>query len=274
MWAALRFLHSETGCPACGSADTKLVKRKYIVTSLYECLNCSLRFRVPKDTVSQNKDFYQERYTAGFTTDCPNDDDLARLKETGFRGSVKDFSVYIEVLQAIGLPLGASVLDFGASWGYGSWQLGQAGFRVFSYEISIPRSRYAAEKLGCNTIGDIYQLPTKVDCFFSAHVIEHLPDPNILWKSARAVLKPEGVLVLFLPNGDPSRERNAHYHQIWGQVHPLVLTPRALDVLAARNGFVGRSYSSPYNLEEIKGGSSGQVGGNELLYIGQQNDGT
>ncbi len=69
-----------------------------------------------------------------------------------FAGTEKERSTYLKVIQAAGIRPGMGVLDFGCSWGYGRWQLRQAGYKVLSYEISSPRSRCAESMLGCTLI--------------------------------------------------------------------------------------------------------------------------
>jgi SAM-dependent methyltransferase len=189
------------------------------------------------------------------------------LKSASFAGSAKDYSGYIGVLCAAGLEAGSTIFDFGCSWGYGSWQLSMAGYRVFSYEVSHPRARYAAEKLDCR-LATPQELKEKVDCFFAAHVIEHLTNPRSLWEIARDVVKPGGKVVLFLPNGEPRREQvYPAYHKIWGQVHPLLLSPLALTRMGELFGFSVRCYSSPYDVKEIAGQAPGQQTGDELLVL-------
>lgn len=243
-------------CPSCQSPRVTLVRRKFVVTSLWSCDICGLRFRLPRDNDDEAEDFYQDKYSEGFTTSCPSDGDLAHLMATGFRGSNKDFRSYIEVLRAIGLA-GASVLDFGSSWGYGSWQMSRAGFKVYSYEISRPRAAYAREKLQCNVTGDVDALPERVQCMFSAHVIEHLPNPNLIWEVAQRVLTPDGTIVCFCPNGDPGMEAvlsQAGYDLWWGKVHPLMITPKFLQHESRQHGFQPVVYSSPYLPQEVSAG--------------------
>jgi len=228
-------------------------------------------FRVPKNTEQHGKDFYQRRYRQGFTTDCPTDVELEHHVANSFRGTEKDYTLYIEIIKAAGLRHGEIIFDFGCSWGYGSWQFAQAGFRVYSYEISVPRARYAKEKLGCTILSKTEEIPEKADCFFSAHVIEHLPNPKILWETALQVLKPDGLIVLFMPNGEPSRAiSDRDYHKLWGQVHPLFLSADALASIAKRNGFVGYSYSSPYDLLKISHAEPDQLSGEELLFLARR----
>lgn len=261
-------------CPACTSFNTSLVRRKYFVTSLWECQSCGLRFRVPKDDASESIDFYQAEYSAGFTTDCPSDDVLALLIAKKFSDSGKDFTGYIDVLRAIGMQNGDSLLDFGASWGYGSWQFRDAGFRVLSSEVSKPRAAFARTKLSCEMVESIDNLHEPVKCLFSAHVIEHLPNPNLIWEVAQKVLTGNGFVVCFCPNGEPARELTlgvGRYDLAWGKVHPMLITPRYIQNICASYGFEARLYSSPYNMSEISNWkASDQITGDELCVVARR----
>jgi SAM-dependent methyltransferase len=269
LWAGSRFINADTSCPACSEAETVLLRRKYGVTALYRCPSCDVLFRVPKPSPEKEVQFYQCDYEFGFETHCPTADELTRLKRSRFAGLGRGcFSDYIAVLRAIRLDPGSSVFDFGCSWGYGSWQLRHAGYRVYSFEVSRARARYAVEKLECELCPPD-KLPEKVDCFFAAHVIEHLTNPRELWERARDVIKPAGKLVLFLPNGEPSGEAlHRGYHQLWGRDHPLLLTPLALTRMGELYGFSVRCYSSPYDIQEIAKGEAGKLTGEELLIVG------
>jgi 2-polyprenyl-3-methyl-5-hydroxy-6-metoxy-1,4-benzoquinol methylase len=250
-----------------------LVKRKALVTALWECNACALRFRVPKGTLEEADRFYQTAYSEGFTTEMPSASQLADLLSRSFRSTEKDYSRYIDVLGALGLSAGNSILDFGCSWGYGSWQLEKAGFRVHSYEVSRPRAEYARTRLGCHVVNSLTDLLDPVDCLFAAHVIEHLPDPNVIWRAAEQVLRRSGVLVCFAPNGNPELEvvyGKTTYHRLWGQVHPLLLTPRAVIAMAQRYGYRYLVQSAdcdrPYNLDALRAGRQlDSLLGSELL---------
>ena len=241
-----------------------------MVTALWRCNQCRLMFRVPKPAPAETERYYQKQYREGFTTDCPDPEQLRRLIESGFRGSAKDYSAYEAVLTAIGLVPGHSIYDFGCSWGYGSWQLRRAGFDVYSYEVSAPRSRYAVSQLGCRMVPP-GEMNTLVDCFFSAHVIEHLPNPRLIFSTAERLVRPGGWLVLFMPNGDPSLEPGMPaYHRLWGEAHPLLMSAEALAIMSSAHGFDGRTYSSPYDISLISGRHPGSVSGGELACIAQR----
>jgi hypothetical protein len=258
-------------CPFCESPNAKLLQRKGLVTSLLECESCGLRFRIPKDDAQSLMKYYQEDYRKGFTTSLPDDATLSALVSSGFANSEKDFSQYIAVLHAAGLKRGDSILDFGCSWGYGSWQLTRAGFWVLSYEVSAPRAAFAREKLGCNVVSSLAEVKSGVKCFFSSHVIEHLPDPKIFGDAALSVLCSDGMVVCFCPNGDPASTWSTHYSDLWGKHHPLVLTPAFLRVMMTRYGFVPFFFSDPYELQAISRRSSdGVMSGEELCMVAYQ----
>jgi SAM-dependent methyltransferase len=230
-------------------------------------------FRVPKSNSARDAAFYGRQYQEGFTTDCPSDRQLTTLKQTAFRKSEKDYGAYIEVLKAAGLRPGNTLFDFGCSWGYGSWQFRQAGFRVYSYEVSRSRARYAAEKLNCDLLPTPMAIEERVDCFFSAHVIEHLSNPGYLWEIAKATLKPDGVVIIFMPNGEHQLEERygrARYHKLWGQVHPLLLSAEALVHMSQEFSFAGCAYSSPYDLTKIAAGVPDTLHGDELLFVARR----
>jgi 2-polyprenyl-3-methyl-5-hydroxy-6-metoxy-1,4-benzoquinol methylase len=226
-------------------------------------------FRMPKGSQLEDQSFYQREYRQGGTTDLPDPSELEELKRLSFGTIGRDYTGYIEVLRAVGLEPGATVYDYGASWGYGSWQFAQAGYRVISYELSQPRARFAEQHLGCKVIDEPEAIPERVDCFFASHVLEHLALPHTLWELAANALRPEGAIVLFVPNGEPGCEVRdpERYHQLWGRVHPLLLTSASVTAMAARHAFDALAYSSPFDLERIAARQPGQLDGDELLVV-------
>jgi 2-polyprenyl-3-methyl-5-hydroxy-6-metoxy-1,4-benzoquinol methylase len=148
---------------------------------------------------------------------------LESLLQSRFIGSEKDYSTYITVLKALGVAYGQRVLDFGCSWGYGSWQLAAAGFQVTAYEISRPRCKYAREKLGVDAHEKLETLrESNFDVFFSAHVLEHVPSIRDVVEFALTKLRPGGLFIAFTPNGSEAfRQRQPKaWQKLWGMVHP------------------------------------------------------
>jgi ubiquinone/menaquinone biosynthesis C-methylase UbiE/transcription elongation factor Elf1 len=213
-------------CPSCGFENAETVSRKYVVTSLRRCGRCALLFRAPTTTSAENAAFYQESYRQGFTSDTPTDEALRELLANNFAGSEKDYTTYIKVLAALGGKPGDRLLDFGCSWGYGSWQLKKHGYDVVAFEISKPRCRYAREKLNVAARDNLAGLTeNEFDIFFSAHVLEHVPAIADVFAYAQKKLKKGGLFLAFTPNGSEAyRNRpDGSWNQLWNMVHPNFL---------------------------------------------------
>jgi len=170
----------------------------------------------------------------------PSDAALTELKRSNFAGTETCYSYYTGVLTQLGLKPGARVFDYGCSWGYGSYQLAQFGFEVTSFEVAPTRRRYAREKLGVSTIDDVGDVATDLalqfDCFFSAHVLEHVPSPAQSFNYAMRLLKPGGLFVSLTPNGDEGhRSTNPNWSNCGAKSTPILSTlPSSTAVSNAR----------------------------------------
>jgi SAM-dependent methyltransferase len=187
-------------------------------------------FRAPTDDPSENDRFYNEDYQQGFTTAMPSPVELESLKSSGFANTEKDYANYIGVLRALEVTPGARLFDFGCSWGYGSYQFAEVGYKTTSFEISARRADYARTHLGVAAQPDFDIWAAKPDSrcsqdvFFSAHVLEHVPSPSKVIEQAQHVLKPNGLFVAFFPNGSAGfRASSPNWSLFWGQAHPNFL---------------------------------------------------
>ena len=266
-------------CPSCKSNENLIVDKKYFITSLKRCENCMLLYRTPTTTIEENKDFYQEEYTQGFTTDCPNDDKLNELISNNFRNTEKDYSKIIEILNILDLKSNtnvSSLFDYGCSWGYGSYQLKKI-FNVKSYEISAPRAKYARDKLGVNIINEseldsLKNNDNKLDFFFMSHVLEHVPNPSETLDLGLKLLKKGGYIVSFTPNGSMENKKiNSKWSQLWGMVHPNFIDEKFYEKFFKNNiYYIG---SSKYNLKNIQNFTKNNqnyiddLSGSELMII-------
>jgi 2-polyprenyl-3-methyl-5-hydroxy-6-metoxy-1,4-benzoquinol methylase len=212
-------------CPSCGEIRSAKMDGKWIVTALRRCSACKLLYRTPTTSAEENAEFYQTSYQQGFTTDLPSEKELKELLATRFADHEKNYHRYLQILTALGAKPGMKLFDYGCSWGYGSYQLAQAGFSVEAYEISKPRAEYARTKLNVSI-----QAPSALeygvfDIFFSSHVIEHVPNVESMILSGMKYLRPGGLFIAFTPNGSKQfRDRSfASWHKLWGLVHPQLI---------------------------------------------------
>ena len=114
-------------CPNCGGSAWEIVDRKYVITALARCADCEILFRQPANTAAELSGCYLSDYRTD-KTDTPKNRDPEAYRDVEVLRGVKDASDYIRVLQALGLPKGARVFDYGCSWGYGTAQFRAAGF--------------------------------------------------------------------------------------------------------------------------------------------------
>ena len=225
--------------------------RKYLVTTLRRCGSCSLLFRAPTTSEKENELIYNRIYRENLTTDLPEALALEEMMNSGFAGTVKDYSRYLSVLTALGFQPPARVFDFGCSWGYGSFQLKRAGYSVHAFEISTARTAFAAKKLGVQIV-DPWQAPSEVyDVFLSVHVIEHVPNVSKMIGLGLRLLKPGGVFVAFTPNGsDELRARKYDtWHHWWGFVHPQLIDGQYLRKTWGHAKLLATT--SPYPLQDL-----------------------
>jgi 2-polyprenyl-3-methyl-5-hydroxy-6-metoxy-1,4-benzoquinol methylase len=217
-------------------------------------------YRVPASPAQQQAEFYQKEYSQGFTTDLPSDERLRDLIQSGFVGTERDYSRYLTIFSALGIEKGSRLLEYGCSWGYGAWQLQNAGFRVTAFEISRPRCRFAREKLGVDAVVNSSEIKGPFDVTFSAHVLEHVDSVQSALDIQMGLLRPGGWLVGITPNGSqPYRKMHfANFHRLWGLVHPQLLDDEFL-----LNKFSG--------LDLRMGSIAGLDGIEESLVKGNQN---
>ena len=218
-------------CLNCGCGSGYVLDRKYAVTRLVRCDGCALLFRAPTDSEAFSRKFYNFSYVEGTTTQYPALEDLRQQKIEKFNGTEQDYEGFIAFLEHHGIRPPARLLDFGCSWGYGSYQFSTAGFDTSSFEIAEDRRKYGMANLGVRHIDDMFEvgpqhpLAGTFDCFFSAHVLEHVPSPSKVIELAWHCLKDGGAFVAFTPNGcDAFRKYNPRsWSNMWGEVHPNYL---------------------------------------------------
>lgn len=226
LWSGLgRRLSQKKNCPCCHSPDSITVDRK-LVYRLEQCRHCLIRYRFPYETPEQMSRFYQGEYTqVGLTTDLPNAEELRRLLESSFVGSEKDFSQMPSLLRDLGLTEGARILDYGANWGYCTFQLRQAGFAAEGYEISTGRAAFA-ERLGVPVATELACLAPGFDAVYSSHVLEHMANPLAALREQLSLTRPGGFVIAHTPNGSEAfqKARFPTFHSFWGLPHPVLLT--------------------------------------------------
>ena len=243
-------------CPSCGNPKNKVLERKFFITTLRRCQNCYLMYRAPTLNEKESNKFYQKSYSQGFTSDFPSDEKLNELLKTNFETTDRSYKKYLDILGNLYDEKNLNLFDFGCSWGYGSYQLKKRGYDVKAFEVSNIRANFAKTKLNINVIDDLNTLEKdQFDIFFSAHVLEHLPNINKIISLALKILKRGGFFVAITPNGSMiHKKNNKNWNKLWGHVHP-----NFLDEIFYENLFKDFEYyisSSPYHQNLIESNSN------------------
>jgi hypothetical protein len=240
-------------CPACGDSGGSTRDRKWFHT-LIECQRCLLLYRFPMESPQAMSDFYDVGYSESAAIELPDDKRLSKLLETGFKGSKADFTYILSILSALKVPVNGRILDFGANWGYASWQFARAGFDVTSFEISKPRAAFG-KKLGLTIHTDINEVGQGFDAVYSGQVLEHTPNPREVLLKQLSLVKPGGLVAAHTPNGSKGfRSKNyAAFHRIWGQAHPVLLSDDFVLSVAGSLPYIVTSDDRPEKLANWDG---------------------
>jgi SAM-dependent methyltransferase len=261
-------------CPYCGSSASEPLGRKKLLLELRRCRQCQLMWRYPKNAPEVNTTFYQKDYIEGMITEFPDALTLSEWMAHDFVGTDKDLSEKIRIVQSQ-CPAGR-LLDYGCSWGYGVFQFNRAGFDAMGYEISIPRARFGRETLGVRileTRRELTILPDRCfDVIFAHHVLEHLIDPRSAFEDWRRLLRPDGVLLVFVPNagGESARRLGPRWGPMIGEKHPLAIDANFLYHNFPTHGFMPAFCTSPYPSAKVRLETAPQartLSGDELLAV-------
>lgn len=250
-------------CPSCDARKSKIVARKYLVTTLRRCDVCQLLYRAPTTSQRLYEKYYEKEYQSGLTTELPNESGLQKLMAQNFKGTEKDFSRYIKILEALGVHKGSRILDYGCSWGYGCWQLENAGYNVVGYELSKERAAFARKMLSVEVVSGIHDICGEFDVFFSTHVIEHIPNVANFLDFAFTRLQKSGLFMAVTPNGSfcYRTKRPGNWQRVWGFKHPVLLDEKFIQQTFSKYPWLATS-----QLENYDAMSSWQTDGG--LYLG------
>jgi 2-polyprenyl-3-methyl-5-hydroxy-6-metoxy-1,4-benzoquinol methylase len=193
-------------CQLCGSAERSLVfaEPPYEV---FRCSSCGLVYVTPRLAGNALRAVYGEGY---WRSDTP--------KTKGYADYRKDAPLYLKTFrkrfallrQHVGNAK-LRVLDVGCAAGFFLRVCRELGHVGYGVEISAEIAQVAREALGPERVfvGDLDAAVAAHAAVFTPHsfdlvtmwdVVEHVPDPQALLRTARGLLKPNGLLVLETQN--------------------------------------------------------------------------
>lgn len=236
-------------CPLCNDTKTNFWFTKNNC-DVYRCATCRLIFiyPIPTSIATVYSDDYFCGAEGGFGYINYDEDKDATSTE---------FKKYLESIERH-YPSKGSLLDVGAATGSFLIAARERGWQVAGVEISPFAAQTGREK-GIDLRTDIVEEAGFTENSFEVitlwDVFEHLPDPEKTLSYLRTLLKPNGLLVMNMPNADSMYAKLAgkHWTLIIPPEHLRLFNPDNLATLLTRNGFsmisrgsIGKRFKAAY----------------------------
>jgi len=236
---------------------------------IVQCRNCSLIYQNPRPNQTTILNYYPAEYEY-----APASGSASAIKGSGLRAKlwrtiqshyygypfpaddlpfvIRPFvGLYHSFYKILSLPIirwqqSGRVLDVGCGKGEYLASLRELGWQVNGIEINPHAVSYARDTLQLDVFqGDFFArcLPSaSVDVVTMWWYLEHVPNPADILKEARRVLKPDGLLLVGVPNwaSIEARVLKSAWHHLDAPRHFTLFTPSTLSAMLAQAGFVIR----------------------------------
>jgi SAM-dependent methyltransferase len=241
-----------TACNLCGNTNAApviytlpdfLLHRDGVLTTLVKCTACGLVYQNPRPTFAEMTVHYPSDYESYAPE--PNVENSSWLLRQAIRYGVAKRCRYITRYKRAG-----RLLDIGCATGIFLQGIRNSGnWEPYGVEINQHAAHIAQEHGLDVRLGTLEQAGF-ADEFFDVvtlwDVLEHLHDPAGSLREIHRILKPDGLLVIRVPNA------NSWDSQLFGRYwagldsprHLYVFTPITLDALLAANYFQSIARSS------------------------------
>lgn len=224
---------TEPRCEICFEKVSTLIHKS--LTSVYSatpydvwfCSSCQnfQTFPIPTDT--QLMGIYENVYAYDWHNAVKNE---KRIRAKRLLGLIK------------GQEIGTKLIEFGSGNGQLLEVFSKAGFGCTGVEMSPSAIKdsvkwYSSIKIIPSTIEDFdfHGNENSFDLVVISHTLEHLKKPEKFIRLAHTILRPNGHLLIVVPNASNARSRIWGYWQV--PVHLFHFTPRGLTALIEKNHF-------------------------------------
>jgi len=239
-------------CILCNSSERSLLIRQG-EWSVYRCSGCGLGFLDPRPDLAElnelyRRSYFQSKYDDGLKTDSP--EMKRRLSQETHR---------IRFFKKAGRQ--GRLLDIGCGMGYFLLACRRYGYDVEGMDISADSAAYVQDELkiqvAVGTIDGVDYPPASFDVITMWHFLEHACKPDQYIEKARQWLKPDGIIVVDVPNyqGTDARKMWNHWKGWSLPYHFYHFTPETLKQLLAKHGFRTirhKDYLSEYVKERLE----------------------
>ena len=133
-------------------------------------------------------------------------------------------------------------LEIGCGEGWMLAALRRKGWQVLGTERTAASARFAVQENHLHMVVgnlDALQPTPRFDLIFMHHVLEHMPDPLVTLRACSRLLKPDGVLLIIVPNlaSWQFRWTRQHWFHLDVPRHVTHFTPATLSQALEKAGF-------------------------------------
>lgn len=240
----------QTACNLCGSTNATnlyslqdyLLNRPDVITQLVRCDQCGLVYQNPRPTLSEVGQHYPPEYES-YVTGSQTQHQSWLYRQAVQYGITKR-AHFVTCFKKSG-----RLLDIGCAAG-----IFLSGFLEKPHQpkpdwdlYGVELNEYAASKArdfyGLNVFTGTLEQAKFGDAFFDGvtlwDVLEHLHDPSSTIQEIRRILKPDGYLIMRIPNGASldAREFGQYWAGLDAPRHLYVFTPQTIHQMLSQNGF-------------------------------------
>jgi SAM-dependent methyltransferase len=235
-------------CAVCGN-DRAAVLLRHHPWRVLACTGCGLGVLYPRPSGTDLQTLYEADY---FLTQYDGGLDPF---SAAFQKRIRSEAHRVRFVKKAAFS--GTLLDMGCGYGYFLAAARNAGFDAMGHEIAAWAGRYAQERLNLPVVGgplsvDLFS-PHRFDIISMWHFLEHTPDVNATLAAAATWLKPDGALVIDVPNYDGTDARKSGARWVGWQLpyHLYHFSPGSLKRLLEKHGFSIRA-SKNYHSEIVK----------------------
>jgi 2-polyprenyl-3-methyl-5-hydroxy-6-metoxy-1,4-benzoquinol methylase len=192
------------------------------------CRDCGLVYRNPQERAVELAGIYEADAGVG--------DDVLRAL---FENQRRSYRAQARRLTRLASATGAG-LEVGSYVGAFLDAARQRGWRFEGVDVNEGASRFARGQGLAVTVGTIDDVPAtrRFDAVAIWNCLDQLPDPRHVIRRARAMLSPEGIVAVRVPNGEAyARWRDAAEHGVTAPLARAVLAHNNLLTFPYRYGF-------------------------------------
>jgi 2-polyprenyl-3-methyl-5-hydroxy-6-metoxy-1,4-benzoquinol methylase len=227
-------------CPLCNSENFETIYKERGSLGVVICKSCNLIYTNPRAIAAEQN--YHGDPLVYF--------EEARLIFNGKKTHHRDRNYEFELNEIIRFKKNGKLLDIGTNMGFFLRKARDIGFDVEGIEPSPSLSKIAMEQFNLKIHNSYFEKEffslKSVDVITMIDVFEHVTNPSEVLKSARDVLKDDGVVCIKVPNGNynllklklakvSGREKQ---HDIFDSCeHVIHYTPESMKMMLAKNGF-------------------------------------